>query len=622
MRRLCLSSLLAASSCAGLLAQGGALPRQDALGRVLDAQARPRASAIVELVSLPLPGDDRFGRIDRVLARSDERGRVRAAVLPGRSYAAWAHSPAADGRDHVTPIRDGIVAGLPFELSESTTTRARLQLDVTAIAATRGPLNVVLVPVAEQRPLPWSNLVLEALDGRVRGPALPDGTWLLRIVERSSGTLLRTVPLELAAEGRLTLDGLGPLLEHSLAVRDAETGALLGDARCESLAWGLPFPGAALDADGQKLWRGTAAETPALVRAPSHAPRLVAASGGARTEHRADWPALRAGFAPRAQAWLPKARRVRGRITLHGQAAAGLELVVQEAVPGMDGAAEWLAVRRALRCDAEGRFTIADLERTHVMIAHALLDEALLARLPFGEEGLDPLVHSLLVVPPGDALDVELAPIALESLDAVRITALLQDGTPAAGAELWIDPGAELRRLVGTLRTHCDRLGRHRRLVPPARRLDLVVRTPQAIDAFVLSSSAQASGARTDHSAALRSQARLTGRVVDGNGEPRGDVRVEVTYTLRHWPQRPGVTMPGDDLPARGSALVHEPARTPSFLLHVLALQAPRSDAAGNFAITVPRATPQILVECEGRHCPVDLTSADDPPPISIGTSR
>jgi hypothetical protein len=52
---------------------------------VLLADLQPWAGAQVELWSRPLPGDDRFGQADIVLAQSDAKGRFLVELLPGTS---------------------------------------------------------------------------------------------------------------------------------------------------------------------------------------------------------------------------------------------------------------------------------------------------------------------------------------------------------------------------------------------------------------------------------------------------------------------------------------------------------------------------------------------------------
>ncbi|MBI5851476.1 MAG: hypothetical protein HZB39_10710 [Planctomycetes bacterium] len=586
-----------------LAAQEAQLPRLAALGRVIDAAGTAHAAASVELWSMPLPGDQRFGEIDLVHATTDERGRFRAAVLPGRSYAAFAYAPLDGECYHASPIRDGVVAGVTFALTLDERPVWRTTIEVVGVPANTTPLWMTLTPMSS--PSARGVTVLGEA-GRFVFPTLPGGRAFLRLHAGERRSLMHWSSADNLHQGLQRLLGIGPTREYSVAVVDEATGTPLRDAWCESFTADQSSHVVDLDDEGTKRWSGTQAEQPRIARAPGHAPRTLRDAPGVISSHQV--------------AALPPGRTLHGRLLLRGAAAPGVELVVMEAVTAGSPRFDQVAVRRSVHSDANGDFAIDGLSPAHVTVVHAILAERHLAALPLAEEGLDPLVQALLVAPPGDALDVDCGEIALDGLDVARIAATDSAGVPVPAAELFLDHGDDLRRLVGMVRCRTDRSGRHRLLLPPSRELRLVVRTPDGVDGFLLRSGERESGAIVDLVARLRPQATICGRCLDADGEPRGGVGIGVTsarITLR-----PGIAPPGRKPLPSGAVLEHEPFAHPSLLIHLLNLESATSDDRGEFALTVPRVDSRVFLETEGTHVEVTIPTDHDPAPVEIGPRR
>lgn len=585
-----------------LPAQEARLTRHDALGRVRDAGGSARAAATVELWSMPLPGDQRFGETDLVHSTTDERGLFRAAVLPGRSYAAFAYATLDAERYRASPIGDGIVAGVTVTLTLDERPVWRTTIEVIGAPSDATPLWMTLTPMSSPSA---RGVTVRGDAGRFVFPPLPGGQCFLRIHAGERRSLLHSSSIDNLHPGLQRLIGLGPLCSYVVTVFEGHSVTPLPGAWCESLV-GEETSRVADLVDGTNQWSGTSTGEPRIARAVGRAPSFLGSAwlGGG----------LVAGLLP--------GRALRGRLLLRGAPAANVELVVLECVPGSGGRrpTDWTALRRAVRSDRDGSYAIDGLSPEHVTVVHALLAERHLRTLPLAAEGLDPLVQALLVVPPGEALDVDCGAIDLAQLAVARLAVMDPSGVPAAGAELSVDHGDALHRLTGVVRRHVDRSGRHRMLLPPSRELRLVVRTRDGVDGFLLRSGEREDGAIVDLLARLRPQTTIRGRCHDPDGAPRGGVHVGVTsarITLR-----PGAAAPGSEAPATGAVLLHEPFAHPSFLIHLLNLESATSDERGEFTIKVPRVDSRVFLETEGTNIEVLIPADQDPAPVEIGQRR
>lgn len=102
------------------LAQGGEVGRRPVFGRVLSSGGKPVAGATIHLVSNLVPGLPELGGTDEISLVSDERGRFRARLLPGRGYSAWAWWTGKEGRRWTSRVHEAVRPGPALDLSVTT----------------------------------------------------------------------------------------------------------------------------------------------------------------------------------------------------------------------------------------------------------------------------------------------------------------------------------------------------------------------------------------------------------------------------------------------------------------------------------------------------------------------
>ncbi len=193
MRQRALVLLLAATAAATAAAPASAQVRQPSAGRVFDRHGFPLAGAEVTFVGSAAPLGDRFGRVDHVVALTNDRGRFRVELLVGHEYDCWAASAADfEGARHVSEVVHGVRSGQGFEFTAvDRRSASRLVVGGEQRWQELGPLRYeVAVGVAHVHRVP-----LTFSDGVATLPVLPASTtWLVYAID-ASDTLLYAAQL-------------------------------------------------------------------------------------------------------------------------------------------------------------------------------------------------------------------------------------------------------------------------------------------------------------------------------------------------------------------------------------------------------------------------------------------
>lgn len=498
------------STCSVLLlaAAATAQKREPVRGSVATGDGEPWAGAQVELLSRPLPDDDRFGEADVLVATSDAKGRFQVMLLPGRRYLAWASAEQADGTYVASRPVEDVRAGQPLELiADAPRPHATVQIDGLQPWRAHGAIDCTLLRRGEVllvKPCREHDgkLVLPAFPGRRAGLELRCG-------EQPLLPWPAAIDLRLATVQRVRVDPPRALRFRCL---DAAQQPVAGAAYVASDFNGRHSAAviARSDADGMLV--------PLLPLPASFAwanyPMLLSAAGRAPRS----WintlkfaAAYDAAKDPPLQTWvLDDGRHLQSRLRL-GDDAVGEGLV--RVVGGMATADKGQGTHEVSRCVplGDGGDFAVFVDPTMPAVLTVFLPATVQARLPraagfpLHDEVLLAAVGTKVAAPLPQSLD-------LLQLAALDITVLDADGAPADSAAIGLCvPAPEMQCAV---RAITDRTGRVRVLVPRHQALVLCSWSADgngdiAIDTGDLRAPVQLR---------LRSCRRLPGEVADGKG--------------------------------------------------------------------------------------------------------
>jgi len=504
---------------APLLAQ---VPREPVRGTVLLAADQPWAGAQVQLLSRPVPDEDRVGESDLVRALSDAKGRFLVDLLPGRCYTAWACMLLGDGTYRASHAVDDVRAGGPLELvADAVRPLGSVQIDGLDPWRAGGAIecqlrsrtaNVIAAPCVEQ-------------DGRFALPPLPGRRAALEVL--CGGRPLQPWPEPLD----LTVATHTVRIQAPRAVRlrfvDADTSQPIADATIAASMWlrSLLHEIAHSDVTGNAVATlpiGSRAfdwvNYPVMLQARGHAPINLLGRLQVPADHDA------AAGKPVATIELHKGLALRSVLALADTACAGAPIRIrndlQSTTEGTHRIAWWLST------DVQSGFEVDVDPRTPAGLG-MLLRPSEYARLAAAAAPFPLHPEALLAVVPANAQAAALpAKLDLAALAPMRVQVSAPDGAPAADAFVGI--GAAFDGHVLTLSSAAtDRSGRACFLVP--REQELLV-TAWSDDGWIVHPMPRADALVAPLRIQLQSVRQLPGLVEDAAGRPVP--YAQVTYSV------------------------------------------------------------------------------------------
>jgi hypothetical protein len=602
MRRACVLLCLASSI---VPAQGRApVPqlRGAAIGEVRDAAGKPWSGAEVVLLSRPVSHDLASGEADRVVARSDERGRFKAPILRGRPHTAWAWGEATASGRAASAVHENVFAGQPIVLRHERELPVR---ELVLAHAERWPGTGFRVRVTDELgnrdlheldvrgdrvSLPWlvgahATVDLFAVDGAIWNPLtrtslpgsakdlhleVPERTRITCFARATDGTPLAGARILRCTEDTCyfvgTTDAAGKL------ALDACEGA---DSRVRTLLEGE---------DGRMGVFSSIATTGRIQNA------LVPSEGGpadllCRVDgtHRVHARFLAREGVPLAEAELVLAGHARNKPTRWSGSTAS-----------------W---RRSLRTDRDGRVVLSGANRQAVD-AHLVLRERDLAELPaLWCQGMAPVVFAPFATASGSGSEEDPFLVDLTRLCPIELSFTGPGGTPLANVEVQLGgltPAATWwpHRSCGF--AVADERGRVRLLVPAVTPLGLRAQHGMSVlvRAFVTTPARTGAGPATA-TFEMPAPTGIRGRLLGKDGLPAADRRIHASFDSDNTPAAwDYASDPEAKLVVSGNALrVVLPDRRYELLrlTNLISFPVP-TDADGRFALPLPRVGATLLL--------------------------
>ena len=460
--RLCACALALLTPLASARTQGSDpdqakdTTRLAARGRCLTSDGSPWVGARVVAFSRAL-GRLEYGALDEVAGSSDERGRFRLELLPGRAYSVWAHGE--DGR--VSRLHEDFLAGGRVRLVATAAARSRackLHFDDRAEWPRRLKFRLAWLGHNARS----SELELE--EQRLELPTLPRERIRLECLGEG-GELLAWREIDASERDRESLNwSFERGKVHELLVQDSEGKAIAGAellvrplfARPGTLHSGLESWN-----QEQRWWRVAHCDAKGRARFASPSPNvnevLVTAPGMRSTFH-----LLALGRSVRLEKQAVRRVRLMRDAKTPLAAVAFLALARETALfkINQDDVARTVDRQaRLLRSDAQGYAEIPGGAETRIEL---VLDSATTRELgPTFAKLRSVHLGSVAAKPKGDAPTV----LRLDRLVRRRVVATRRDGMPAAFARVialdTADGGDAL-----TVVQRCDRKGRTELLLP------------------------------------------------------------------------------------------------------------------------------------------------------------
>jgi hypothetical protein len=494
-----------------------ALPKQDSAplerpsperqilhGVVLTETGVPWPDAEVELLHRSHPQLLDARHLDIVRARSDDRGRFRAEVLPGREYGAWAWDSGETAWTYrTTSFTNGLFAGSVVRLRrrDAVMHRRRIQLSGADHWKHRLPLSFELLDTWT-RPILQIKVPLQS-DDTLLLPPTPTGFAKL-LVRGRKGRVFAVLDLPSTAKAAAAFERVENPDPETLAKFEQELGQTvqmdLGKPypraiRCVSRSTGKPIPGARL------LWRpdtrilnlqrlattdehGVASfefsESHRQLTGQKGPPgELIVQAAGFAELDRATWD-----LAPRpiekqrarlakgevdAEMKLMTGSDLTGRLLLgESRALAHANLILYGSVRQDESTTRFGIAPRRLQTDEQGRFAVPGRDHRLVYRVTLLLDETLRSRLR-KTLGLEAALGDEVLITSGLASrDRDLGDLDLSQWPRIDIQLRGADGRPARGLPvLWVDmdqrkDGGDIARFDPhhyPVRTRSDRNG-------------------------------------------------------------------------------------------------------------------------------------------------------------------
>lgn len=431
-------------SCAALPALPQSGERQLVFGEVRTITGAPWVGARVVLRSRLFPAlDDAGGAADRIDIVSDERGRFRAGVLPGRTYTVWASGPSgADDSFRTTGVRENVLPHAAVVLRELRRLRRAGSLHWKGLEAWKkyGPFKCRIAPRVDHVP---EVVVAIGADASMAVPPLPGDKARIELYGQNDRPIWTV---------EQPLDPWPATLE----LPPPQAVVLRPKLRDQ------PWPGGRFVA----TWRGRVWP---VANVPEIRGATVELPAGARPW---DYRLLVRGMAPAILGPTGEPGEWTGRLvagsTLTGQLcirrevpAAGWQLVVRHGSYTIQPGTSWVgSFDEVLVTDERGRFALPPTAGPTVW---AVLRDSDRARWPEAWRGG---VQSAVWLPP-DSLpkgDADLTIVLDRELFVADLRVLRSDGAPAMGAHLTFasgPPGPPPRTTIVT-----DRGGRARVLLP------------------------------------------------------------------------------------------------------------------------------------------------------------
>lgn len=545
---MCVASL-------ALVAGTRAQQRTTLVGRVLDRAGEAVANAEVSLAYGRTRAPIGAGASDEFLqAVTDARGRFRVSIQPSRSYSIDARWRDADGRDHVSEIREGGVAGEFLEFRESVRSPMPTDWRVRVVGLEaweeHGPFGYRVLTAGRSRRVLEVEVVAGSSECLV--PPLPDGRGTFQVLDRNGGPLLAEALSVDPGHGEIEVVTIDPPEVRELLVVHAEGGEAIAGARVwhrsvREVSSTLPFRWDARDEHDWWLEVGRTdvegrirchvapdsrlprAEQVFLVEADGYAATVAGWNdGGPFVAWGHGWEPCRFGEA--LEVPLGPAVRVYGKLTTDGvRPVGGVEVVVAPWVSVDDREFRWRLPDRAVVTDERGWFRIDGLP-SHEM-AHrvrAFVPEEVWRSRP-DRDG--PFPESVL--PFGFGLvqaeqvgsSAEFGVARLDALRELRVRILDSEGLPVRGAV--VECLAGLLEVGGHHRALAVRTdGRGLAVLPTAPGEDTLVSAyhPQRGLGLVLHDDLKAD----ELEIGLDRGVELRARVLDAERVPDPEARVEV----------------------------------------------------------------------------------------------
>ena len=198
---LFLSSILpSAASAQSNNATAPTILRKRTSGIVSQKNGKAWAGVRVTLHSLVWPGIPQAGG-DKVVVKTDARGRFRAMLLEGRQYDAWALAESLDGLHYrTTQVLPNVFAGMPLRLQEVAEKSIRVTVQLCGVAAWRDRLPFRLLVKSGNKQAVVLPVELDANE-QAKLPALP-GSRVYVTVFVSDGSRIGKFRVETVAKSR------------------------------------------------------------------------------------------------------------------------------------------------------------------------------------------------------------------------------------------------------------------------------------------------------------------------------------------------------------------------------------------------------------------------------------
>ncbi|MEZ5988963.1 MAG: hypothetical protein R3F30_07525 [Planctomycetota bacterium] len=167
---------------------GAQSPRERLRVRVLGPDGVDWAGGTVVATSRPGPGCT-----DRVEGRLDDRGRAQLALLPGRSYSAWAWVavPGKAGRYRVTKLETEVAGNSDLRLHGDPDVQTELEVSLKGLEAWKGPFRVAGLSFTDGGARRYERREWKVEGGRFRIGPVPSGNLNLFVYDAKGRLVLQ-----------------------------------------------------------------------------------------------------------------------------------------------------------------------------------------------------------------------------------------------------------------------------------------------------------------------------------------------------------------------------------------------------------------------------------------------
>jgi len=520
-------------------------------GRVETVDHVPWTGARVHLISYLYP-NLAIGKPDIVEVESDRRGRFRAMVLPGRSYAAWATATVDANHYRTTPLESDLRAGMLVTLTEKEPIE-RKHIRISGLDAWKDSGPFECRAYTSWSAWPWLPIELDDHHEALL-PEMPGSSCTVRVIDKNgrwliskSTALERKKPSQSMSAKAATEATAKPKSEADdpTVIEIPKPYELLVRVRTDKKK---PLPNAwvLLRQNGANVKLAeTDEEGWAVARVPvgpkpgkDHVTLMVGAPGRVQVyanrynmTFRSDTSAAEARKKgqPDVDIQLIDGTRVRGRLMLDAETpAAGVPILFHAPMPSDSGQRMFRGNSSSgdsypatiTTTDKDGRFAI---EGYYPRFGHrlvALLDAGITARLPSSSE--IPIVPSV-ILSSGVASDNphDIGEVVLSELAILDVSVRENDGSRARQPKVTFMEPREKNGAHDPYQQEIvngDRRGRLRILARPGCQLKIAAVSSRSYG--IVDVTAPKSGQTLSQNLVLHTALRVSGRVRNQDGQP------------------------------------------------------------------------------------------------------